>query len=155
MTQNAVQVTNPKSIFGAVSHAAGITAANCSSRLIPHCNDCAAVYKNHSCLVASQLHTAMDWLSHWGRVRIYASELSIIGSDNGLSPSRHQAIIWTNDGILLIGPLGTNFSEILIEIPTFSFKEMRLKVSSAKWRPCCLGLSVLSQASLTWYCIPV
>ena len=27
---------------------------------------------------------------------------------------RRQAIIWTNAGILLIGPLGTNFSEILI-----------------------------------------
>ena len=34
-----------------------------------------------------------------------------IGSDNGLSPSRHQAIIWINAGILLIGPIGTNFSE--------------------------------------------
>ena len=28
--------------------------------------------------------------------------LTIIRSDNGLSPSRHQAIIWTNAGILLI-----------------------------------------------------
>ena len=47
-----------------------------------------------------------------------ASKLTIIGSDNGLSPGRRQAIIWTNAGtcILLIGPLGTNFSEILIEI---------------------------------------
>ena len=32
----------------------------------------------------------------------------IIGSDDGLSPDRCQAIIWTT-GILLIGPLGTNF----------------------------------------------
>ena len=47
--------------------------------------------------------------------------------------------------ILLIGPLATNFSESLIEILTFSFKKMRLKVSSAKWRPSCLGLNVLSQ----------
>ena len=38
----------------------------------------------------------------------------MIGSGNGLSPGRRQAIILTNDGILLIGPLGTN-SEILIE----------------------------------------
>ena len=44
---------------------------------------------------------------------------------------------------MLIGPLGTNFSEILIEILTFSFKKMRLKVSSAKRRPFCLGLNVL------------
>ena len=34
--------------------------------------------------------------------------------DNGLSPGRRQAIIWTSAGILLIGPLRTNFSEILI-----------------------------------------
>ena len=42
--------------------------------------------------------------------------VTIIGSDNGLSPGRRQAIIWTKAGILLIEPLGTNFSEILIEI---------------------------------------
>ena len=29
---------------------------------------------------------------------------AIIGSDNALSPDRHQAIIWTNAGILIIGP---------------------------------------------------
>ena len=51
-------------------------------------------------------------------------------SDNGLSPGRCQAIIWTNAGILLIGPLGANFGEILIEILTFWFKNMRFKVSS-------------------------
>ena len=45
------------------------------------------------------------------------------GSDNGLSPGRRQAIIWTNGGILLIGSLGTNFSEILIEIQTFFVEE--------------------------------
>ena len=54
---------------------------------------------------------------------ICVSKLTIIGSDNGLSPDRRQAIIWTNAEILLIGPLGTNFSEILIEIITFSFKK--------------------------------
>ena len=52
-------------------------------------------------------------LTHWGRVtHICVSTLTIVGSDNGLSPGRRQAIIYTNDGILLIGPLGTNFSEI-------------------------------------------
>ena len=70
---------------------------------------------------------------------ICVGELTIIGSDNGLLPERHQAIIGTNVGILLIGPLGTNFSEIL----TFSFTKMRLKVLSAKRRPFCLGLNVL------------
>ena len=56
---------------------------------------------------------------------------------------RWQAIIWTNAGLLLIGPLETNFSEILIEIHTFSSKKMHLKMLSAKWRPFYLGLNVL------------
>ena len=55
-----------------------------------------------------------------------------------------QAIIWTNAGILLIGPLGTNFSEILIKIHTFSFNKMHLKMSSGKWRAFCLRFNVLS-----------
>ena len=50
-----------------------------------------------------------------------------IGSDNGLLPGRPWAIIWTNVGILLIEHLKTNFSEILIEIQTFSFKEKALQ----------------------------
>ena len=70
--------------------------------------------------------------------------LDIIGSDNGLSPGRRQAIIWTNAGILLIGPLGTNISEIVIEIQIFSFRKMHLKMSSPKWRPFCRGLNVLN-----------
>ena len=59
--------------------------------------------------------------------------------------------------IMLIGPLETNFSEILIEIQTFSFKKIRLKMSSAKCRPFCLGLNVLMCYSYTvpeklWSC---
>ena len=79
---------------------------------------------------------------------ICVNKLTIIGSDNGLSPDRRQTIVWTNAGLLLIGPLGTNFSEILIEILTFSFKKMCLKVSSAKRQPFCLGLNVLKIALL-------
>ena len=87
----------------------------------------------------------MARLTHWGRVtHICVGNLTIIGSDNGLSPGRRQAIIWTNAGILLIKPLGTNFSEILIEINTFSFKKIHLKMSSGKWQPFCLGLNVLT-----------
>ena len=86
----------------------------------------------------------MGVLTHWGReTHICVGNLAIIGSDNGLSPERRQAIIWTNAGILLIGPLGTNFSEILIEIQTFSLKKIRLKMSSAKYCSFCLGLNVL------------
>ena len=74
---------------------------------------------------------------------IRIGKLTIIVWDNGLSPGRRQAIIWTNVWILLIRPLGTNFREILIGIQTFSFKKMYLKMASAKWRPFCLGLNVL------------
>ena len=69
------------------------------------------------------------FLTHWGRAtHICVGKLIIIGSDNGLSPGRRQAIIWTIAGILLIGTLGTNFNEILIGIQTFSFKKMHLKM---------------------------
>ena len=81
---------------------------------------------------------------------ICVSKLTTIGSDNGLSPGWRQAIIWINAGILLIGPLGTNFCEILIKIYSFSFKKMHLKMSSAKWRPSCLGLNVLME----WHPFP-
>ena len=80
-------------------------------------------------------------LTHSGRMCV--SKLNVISSDNGLSPGRRQAIIWTSAGILLIGLLATNFSEILSKIHTFSFKKMHLNMSSVKWRPFCLGLNVL------------
>ena len=72
------------------------------------------------------------------------SKLTTIGSDKGLSPGRRQAIIWTNAGILLIGPLGINVSESLIEINTVSFNKMHLKMSSAKWRLFRPGLNELN-----------
>ena len=72
---------------------------------------------------------------------ICVGKSTIIGSDNGLPPDRRQAIIGTNAGILLIGPLGR---EILTGIQTFSFKKMHLKMSSAQWRPFCLGLNELN-----------
>ena len=74
---------------------------------------------------------------------ICISKLSTIGSDNGLSPGRRQAIISTSAGLLLIGPSGTNFSEILIEIHIFSFKKMHLKMSSGK---------IGSHFVLAWMC---
>ena len=92
------------------------------------------------------------YLTHWGRVtHICVGKITIIVSDNGLSPGRRQAIIRTNAGLLLIGPLGTNFSEILIAILTFSCKKMRLKVSSAKRRTFCLGLNVLTRCGLVMH----
>ena len=58
--------------------------------------------------------------THWGGVtQICVGKITIIGSDNGLSPGRRQTIIWTNAGILLIGLLGTNFSEFESEFHHF------------------------------------
>ena len=59
----------------------------------------------------------------------------IIGSDNGLSPVQHQAIICTNADLLSIGPLWTYASEIQIKIQNFTFMKMLLKMLSGKWRP--------------------
>ena len=64
------------------------------------------------------LHTGTKLLTHWGR----------------------QATIRTKAGLLLIGTIATNYSEIVIEVQRFSFKKMYLKIS---WRPFCLGLNVL------------
>ena len=87
-------------------------------------------------------------LTHWSRVtHICVGKLTIIGSDNGLSPGRRQAIIWSNAGILLIGPLGTNLSEFLFENRTFSLKKIRLKMSSAKCDSFRLGLNVLTETN--------
>ena len=80
-------------------------------------------------------------LTHWGRVmHIFVGKLTSIGSDNGLSPGRRQAIIWTNAGILLIGHSGTNFSECLIVIHTFSFNKMHKFANGV-----CEMASILSQ----------
>ena len=66
--------------------------------------------------------------THWGRAtHISVSKLPIVDSDNGM---------------LLIGPMGTKFSEVLIKLCTFSFQKMHLKMSSGKWRSFCLGLNV-------------
>ena len=83
-------------------------------------------------------------LTHWGRVpHICVGKLTIIGSHNCLSPGRHQAIIWSNAGILVIRTLGTNFSDFLSKVRAFSFKKMHLKMSSGKRRSSCLSLNVL------------
>ena len=63
-------------------------------------------------------------LTHWGRVTHICT---IIGSNNGLSPDLHQAIIRTNAGILLIGPLGANLGAIFI-------KFIHLHLSKCIWK---------------------
>ena len=97
--------------------------------------------KNDDHIASEQPHLIV----HWGRMtHICVSKLAIISTDNGLSPGWRQAIIWTDAGILSIWPLGINFNDILVEIKTISFKKMRLKVSSVKWRSSCADPHVLT-----------
>ena len=76
------------------------------------------------------VNLCVSTLIDWGWVtHICVGNLAIIGSDNCLSPGRRHAIIWTDAGILLIGPSETDFNEILIKNHTFSFKKIYLKMS--------------------------
>ena len=90
-------------------------------------------------------------LSHWGRVtHICVSKLTINDSDNGLSPGRRQAIIWTNVGILLIGSLGTNLNEILnlnsyIFIQENPFENVVWKIAAKSSRPRWVTVKTLSR----------
>ena len=87
---------------------------------------------------------------NWGRVtHKCGSNLTIIGSDNGLSPGRRQAIIWTNDGILLTGSFAKKPRGILIKIHTSSFNKMHWKMLSRKCLLFCFGLDVSSQITAT------
>ena len=92
-------------------------------------------------------------LTHWGRVtHICVGKLTIFGSDNGLSPGQRQAIIWTSAGILLIGPLGTNFSEILIKFKHFhsrkSIWKCRLRSGVHLSRPQCVNNILKNRVSI-------
>ena len=106
------------------------------------------------CCVVKPLVSCTD-LTDTGRVtHICVSKLTIIGSDNGLLPGRRQAIIWTNAGIFLIRTLGTNVSEILGKIHSFSFKKIHLKMLSVKGCLFSLSLNELKEEYLwggTWY----
>ena len=56
-----------------------------------------------------------------------------------LAPSHYLNQCWN----IVDWTLGTNFSEMLIEIHTFSFKKIHSKMSSGKWQPFCRGPNVL------------
>ena len=87
-------------------------------------------------------------LTYWNQVThvsMYTCNLTIIGSDNGLSPDRRQASTWTNAEISLIVPVETNCSDFFYSKSVhFHSTEMHLKTSSVKWRPFCLRLNVLT-----------
>ena len=127
------------------------------SGVLFHCRTCALSHIPvvsyltyiYCILVGSAAHIVLSecHLTHWGRVtHKCVGNLTIIGSDNGLSPGRRQAIIWTNVRILLFGPLETNCSEIWIEVNIVSYMKMHWKISSVKLRTICLGLNVISRS---------
>ena len=115
------------------------------------------VLSTHWCTnkVVATSQTTFSNAFHWRQVppfasnfvislrHIYVGKLIIIGSDNGLSPDRRQAIIWTNALSLSIWPLQTYFNEYLIKIQQFPLRKMHVKMSSVKWRPSGLGLNLL------------
>ena len=81
-------------------------------------------FEDHTFKITCHVSSGPMSLTHWGRVtHICVGDLTIIGSDNGLSPGRRQAIIWTNAGMLLIGPLATNFNEIFSKCTHFHWRK--------------------------------
>ena len=87
-------------------------------------------------------------------MHICVGNLTIVGADNCLSPSKLQAIICTNPGILLIRPLGTNFSGILISnqnssifIQENAFEKVVCKKVAILSQPQCDIISAIGSAS--------
>ena len=99
-------------------------------------------------------------LTHWGRMmHICVSKQTIIGSDNGLSPGRRQAIIWINSGMLFIGSLGINFNEILIKNLYILFQENPFenivwKMASILSRSQCVNMYRRYGSNLQIFCFP-
>ena len=115
----------------------------CHKRMMGRAPILCCLHRDYSFTINISRHSRVR-----GRSRhICVSKLIIIGSDNSLSPDRRQAMIWTNAGMLLIGPKGTHFNAILIKIHISLLKKsiIHLKMSSGKWRPFCLSLNVLTR----------
>ena len=90
-------------------------------------------------------------LTHWGRVtHICVNKITIIGSDNGLSPGRRQAIIWTIAGILLIEPRGTSFNRnSIIFIHENEFESVVCEMAAILFRPQCVKALPVGTISVT------
>ena len=83
-------------------------------------------------------------LCHWGRLmHLCVSKLTIIGSDNGLSPGRRQAIIWTNAGILLIGLQCNVNKKWYILIQENVFQNVVKKLAAILSQPQCVKIQIL------------
>ena len=99
----------------------------------------------------SSVTNVICWLKPtWDKVYL------ILSSDNGLLPGRHQAIIWTNAGILLIKPLETNISELnrhsYIFIPENAFESAVCEMSAVLSRPQCVNIYPLIKLRLSFHC---
>ena len=124
----------------------------CTRHGIPVAMPCVIVWLDRNIRIMIKTNKSFSKFHFWAHTplwlieaewRIYVSWNWVsIDSDNGLSLIRRQAIIWFKEDLLLIGPLGTNFSEIWIKIQIFPLKKMHLKRSSAKCRPFCHGLNL-------------
>ena len=84
--------------------------------------------------------------------RINASvKLTIIVSDNGLSPDRHQAVLWTNAAILSIAHWEIYLSGFILKLHKFLLMEMHLIMSSVKWRPVCHRMKYCTSLRIWWF----
>ena len=100
-----------------------------------------------SCIFLAVLYSVVSrsCLTHWGRVtHICVGKLIITGSDNGLSPDRRQAIIWTNARVLPIWPLGKNTA---IFIDENARETVVCEMASILSRPQCVNSVGPSDAS--------
>ena len=72
------------------------------------------------------------------------SRLTVIGPENGLSPGRHQAIIWTNAGMLLTEPVRTTSVKYnrssFIFIQENAFENVVSEMESILSRPQCVNV---------------
>ena len=113
------------------------TGVTCRSRLT-HIDNLA---QNCSNSIANTL----ELLQPCAKPSTYSLEyFSIIASHDGLSHVWCQVIILTNTLLFSNGRLGRKFTKILNETERFSYNEMSLKMSSAKWPPLYFGLNVLT-----------
>ena len=103
--------------------------------------------------------TVCGALTHWGRVtHICVVKLTIISSDNGLSPGRHQAIIWTNAGILLIGPFILHWNDnqdSYIFIQENAFENIVWKMAAILSRPQCVNVVLYRTIYPYWLLLPL
>ena len=105
-----------------------------------------SILKDKKIAMMAKPHKLYQLISSWCHIYVSMNWVSI-GSGNALSPVGCQAITWTNADLLSIVPLGMNFSEIWIEIQSFSFAKMHLKISHGKWRPFCSWKDELNTSS--------